>query len=112
MRRAVALGWLLVLPTIALPVWILGADRGWLPEQILPRPADVLQTLRDMLVSGELAQHASYSLLRVVYGFAIGAGAGAGLGVVTGGLSIAGGAAIGAAAGAVSGLAVDLLKKD
>ena len=66
LRRAAALGWLLVLPAIALPVWILGADRGWLPEQILPRPADVLQTLRDMLVSGELAQHASYSLLRVV----------------------------------------------
>src|SRR5438552_3815752 len=84
MRRAVALGWLLVLPAIALPVWILGADRGWLPEQILPRPADVLQTLRDMLVSGELAQHASYSLLRVVYGFAIGAGAGVVIGSAMG----------------------------
>ena len=84
MRRAVALGWLLVLPAIALPVWILGADRGWPPEQILPRPADVLQTLRDMLVSGELAQHASYSLLRVVYGFAIGAGAGVVIGSAMG----------------------------
>jgi len=84
MRRAVALGWLLVLPAIALPVWILGADRGWPPEQILPRPADVLQTLRDMLVSGELAQHASYSLLRVVCGFAIGAGAGVVIGSAMG----------------------------
>lgn len=75
-RRATALGWLLVMPAIALPIWIVGTDRGWLPQQILPRPADVLHTLLEMLASGELARHAGYSLLRVGYGFAIGAGAG------------------------------------
>ena len=37
-----------------------------------------------MLVSSELAQHASYSLLRVVYGFAIGAGAGVVIGSAMG----------------------------
>ena len=83
-RRAAALGWLLVLPSIALPVWIIGTDHGWLPQQILPRPADVLQTFRDMVVSGELAQHAGYSLLRVLYGFAVGASLGLVLGSAMG----------------------------
>ncbi|WP_233475315.1 ABC transporter permease [Bradyrhizobium brasilense] len=70
------LGWLLILPAITLPIWIVGTDRGWLPEQILPRPGDVLHTLRHMIASGELAQHAGYSLRRVALGFAIGAAAG------------------------------------
>ena len=75
-RQLVKLGWLLILPAITLPIWIVGTDRGWLPEQILPRPGDVLHTLRDMIASGELAQHAGYSLRRVALGFAIGAAAG------------------------------------
>ncbi|MGL3211256.1 ABC transporter permease [Bradyrhizobium sp. BR 1433] len=70
------LGWLLILPAIILPIWIVGTNHGWLPEQILPRPGDVLHTLRDMIASGELAQHAGYSLRRVAFGFAIGAAAG------------------------------------
>jgi len=83
-RRVTVLAWLLVLPAIALPVWIVGTDHGWLPQQILPRPSDVLQTFGDMLASGELAQHAGYSLLRVVYGFAVGAGFGLVLGSAMG----------------------------
>ncbi len=84
LRRAPELGWLLVLPAIALPLWILGTDQGWLPEQILPRPSDVWHTFIDMLSSGELAQHARFSLLRVLYGFAAGAGAGLVLGSAMG----------------------------
>ncbi|WP_128931031.1 ABC transporter permease [Bradyrhizobium zhanjiangense] len=76
LRRLAAFGWLLVLPAVALPIWIIGIDRGWLPEQILPRPGDVLHTLRYMIASGELAQHAGYSLRRVACGFVVGAGAG------------------------------------
>ncbi|MDH2384349.1 ABC transporter permease [Bradyrhizobium sp. CER78] len=76
LRQLTKLGWLLILPAITLPIWIVGTDRGWLPEQILPCPGDVLHTLRDMIASGELAQHAGYSLRRVALGFAIGAAAG------------------------------------
>lgn len=76
LRHLATFGWPLVLPAVALPIWIIGTDRGWLAEQILPRPGDVLHTLRDMIVSGELAQHAGYSLRRVAYGFVVGAGAG------------------------------------
>ncbi|WP_244485320.1 ABC transporter permease [Bradyrhizobium tropiciagri] len=76
LRQLTKLGWLLILPAIILPIWIVGTNHGWLPEQILPRPQDVLHTLRDMLASGELAQHAGYSLRRVAFGFGIGAAAG------------------------------------
>jgi sulfonate transport system permease protein len=75
-RRVAAFGWLLVLPAIALPVWIIGTNQGWLPEQILPRPIEVWRTFAEMLTSGELASHARYSVLRVLYGFAVGASAG------------------------------------
>jgi len=75
-RRLPAFGWLLVLPAIALPVWIVGTNQGWLPEQILPRPVEVWRTFAEMVSSGELASHARFSLLRVLYGFAVGASAG------------------------------------
>jgi sulfonate transport system permease protein len=83
-RRARAVAWLLVVPAVAVPVWIVGSERGWLAEQILPRPADVLHTFGDMVASGELAQHAGISLLRVLLGFAVGAGVGLVLGSAMG----------------------------
>ncbi|MGY3452047.1 ABC transporter permease [Bradyrhizobium sp. USDA 4353] len=82
--RAKAAAWLLIFPAVALPVWIIGSERGWLAEQILPRPADVLHTFNEMIVSGELAQHAGISLLRVLIGFAVGAAAGLVLGAAMG----------------------------
>jgi sulfonate transport system permease protein len=82
--RAAALAWLLVFPAVALPLWFVGSARGWLAEQILPRPADVLHTFAEMIASGELAQHAGISLLRVAAGFAAGAGAGLVLGSAMG----------------------------
>src|SRR3569833_1374283 len=78
--RAKAAAWLLIFPAVSLTGWIIGSERGWLAEQILPRPADVLHTFNEMLASGELAQHAGISLLRVLMGFAVGAGAGLVLG--------------------------------
>ncbi|MBR1134558.1 MULTISPECIES: ABC transporter permease [Bradyrhizobium] len=82
--RAKATAWLLIFPAVTLPIWIIGSERGWLAEQILPRPADVLHTLNEMLASGELAQHVGISLLRVLLGFAVGAGAGLALGAAMG----------------------------
>ena len=82
--RVKATAWLLIFPAVTLPIWIIGSERGWLAEQILPRPADVLHTLNEMLASGELAQHAGISLLRVLLGFAVGAGAGLALGAAMG----------------------------
>lgn len=83
-RYLAAFGWLLILPAVLLPVWIIGTDRGWLAQQILPKPGDVLHTLQDMIASGELAQHAGYSLRRVAFGFLAGAGVGLVLGSAMG----------------------------
>lgn len=83
-RGIVRLGWTLVFPVVVLSIWISGASWGWLPEQILPRPTDVLGTLLEMLRSGELKTHTAVSLLRVVYGFVAGATAGFALGAAMG----------------------------
>ena len=83
-RGIARLGWTLVFPAAVLSIWISGASWGWLPEQILPRPTDVLSTLFDMLRSGELKTHTAISLLRVVYGFAAGATVGFALGAAMG----------------------------
>lgn len=74
----------LLLPAVLLGLWWLASDRGWLAEQILPPPAYVYQTARDMIVSGELLYHTAVSLRRVVFGFAIGALLGLGLGIAMG----------------------------
>src|SRR5437870_3491204 len=83
-RGIARLGWTLVFPVVVLSIWITGASWGWLPEQILPKPTEVLATLLDMLRSGELKTHTAVSLLRVIYGFAAGAMAGFALGAAMG----------------------------
>jgi sulfonate transport system permease protein len=83
-QRAAAVAWLLVLPAFVVPLWIVGSARGWLPEQVLPPPSDVVHIFADTIASGELAQHAGISLMRVMFGFAAGATAGLVLGSVMG----------------------------
>jgi sulfonate transport system permease protein len=83
-RGVTPLLWILVFPAVLLSIWFSGSYWGWLPEQILPKPADVWGTLLDMLRSGELKMHTGFSLLRVVYGFAVGAAAGFALGAAMG----------------------------
>ncbi len=75
--------WGLVFPAVLFPIWLAGSHWGWLPEQILPKPADVLITLLEMLRSGELKAHTGISLLRVVSGFGIGTAAGLLLGAAS-----------------------------
>lgn len=74
----------LILPVALMALWWLASDRGWLAEQILPPPAYVYETARDMVASGELLYHTAVSLRRVVFGFAIGAVLGLGLGIAMG----------------------------
>jgi len=83
-RSIARLGWTLVFPAIALSIWFSGAYWGWLPEQILPGPTEVAGTLLEMLRSGELRTHTGISLLRVIYGFAVGATVGFALGAAMG----------------------------
>jgi len=83
-RAAAPALWLLVFPLGVLSIWQWGSTAGWLPEQILPKPGEVLKALIEMTRSGELGTHAGISLLRVVYGFATGAVLGLVLGAAMG----------------------------
>lgn len=65
-----ALPWLL--PIALLAIWQLGADQGWISPQVLPPPAFVAETLRDLFDSGDLWLNVQASLQRVVVGFAAG----------------------------------------
>jgi sulfonate transport system permease protein len=64
------LPWLLPLTLLAL--WQAGARQGWISSQVLPAPATVLQTLSDLVTSGDLWTNTQASLLRVLVGFAVG----------------------------------------
>jgi len=73
-----------VLPAALLVLWQVTSSMGWLPQQILPKPAMIVDDFRDMIASGELWQHTTRSLLRVVQGFAVGASLGLALGMAMG----------------------------
>ncbi len=63
-------------PLALLLAWRFGAQYGWVPEQILPAPAVVLQTVADGWRDGSLVGDTLISLLRVLRGFAAGAAVG------------------------------------
>ncbi|VVQ29022.1 Putative aliphatic sulfonates transport permease protein SsuC [Pseudomonas fluorescens] len=70
--------WKLRLKALALPVLIIlllefVVRIGWLPSYQMPAPSEIALTLSD-LAEGALWKHISASLLRVLLGFAIGAG--------------------------------------
>ena len=84
LRRGAA--WLepLWLPIAVLALWTLGAAQGWISAQVLPPPAFVIDTLRDLATSGDLWLHVSASLQRVLVGFAAGSLIGLALGTAMG----------------------------
>jgi sulfonate transport system permease protein len=71
-------------PLTVLIVWYIAARYEWVPAQILPSPTAVATTLADLAESGDLSSNAWISLLRVLYGFLLGALAGLGLGIAMG----------------------------
>lgn len=73
-----------VLPLAVFALWWAAAKYGWVAEQILPAPAFVAQTFGELWQSGDITTNLGISLLRVVYGFLIGAGLGLVLGVAMG----------------------------
>jgi sulfonate transport system permease protein len=76
------LPWLL--PASLLALWFLGAEQGWISPQVLPPPAFVWETLRELATTGELWLHVSASLQRVLVGFVVGALLGLALGSAMG----------------------------
>ncbi len=74
--------WLLPLSLYAL--WHLGAAQGWISPQVLPPPAYVWDTLRDLATSGDLWLNLRASMARVIIGFAGGSLLGLALGTAMG----------------------------
>jgi len=74
----------LVFPLSLLWLWFLSVNYLWIPEQILPSPAQVASTFKDVLSTGELWNHTWISITRVFFGFLVGAALGLSLGVLIG----------------------------
>ncbi len=81
-RRANITGWLL--PGVLVVVWQVASVSGWLNSLFFPAPLQVVKTLFAGFSHGQLSQALSASILRMLQGFAIGAGAGFVCGLVTG----------------------------
>lgn len=71
-------------PVVLLIIWTWVCNAGIFPEQILISPAGVFETGRELWDNGELTSHLQDSLLRLVWGFAIGAFLGLLFGVLMG----------------------------
>lgn len=65
-----------ILPLFLFGLWWAAADRHWIAEQILPPPAFVWESLKDVLHSGELLGHIKISASRVAWSLLIGGSAG------------------------------------
>src|SRR5450830_1800099 len=55
----------LLLPAALLVLWQIAVNKQWMPEQILPAPGLVLQTLLDLWAAGDLQPHLLISASRV-----------------------------------------------
>ncbi|GEO37948.1 sulfonate transport system permease protein [Skermanella aerolata] len=83
-KRAGTIAAALIFPASLFLVWQVASLFDLVPAQILPDPRLVLATFREFYDTGDLAFHARISLLRVLQGFALGAGAGLLLGIAMG----------------------------
>ena len=66
----------LILPALLFALWWIATERQWVAEQILPPPAFVWDSLKEVLASGELLRHVGFSAVRVAWSLLIGGSAG------------------------------------
>ena len=84
LSRARRLALQLLVPATVLLLWQMSSARQWMPAQILPPPALVLESLVQLLSSGQLADNIAISFGRIALGFALGSGIGLLLGLALG----------------------------
>jgi sulfonate transport system permease protein len=80
--RTAALG--LVIPLLLAGLWEASGRLGWVRPNLLPPPSAVLATIVDLAARGELWTHLEITLVRVLLGFLLGAGAATVFGALTG----------------------------
>lgn len=73
-----------ILPLTLVALWQLVSEREWVSPLILPPPALVWQTLRELWGDGTIQGHLAVSAARVARGFGLGAAAGLALGTALG----------------------------
>lgn len=71
-------------PLILLALWEVAARTGVLPERVLAAPSQILSTMGEMIVSGEIGSNVVVSLRRVLIGLAISLSLGTALALVAG----------------------------
>jgi sulfonate transport system permease protein len=59
------------IPLLLLATWMIGSGFGFWNPYIIPPPAKVLATAQQLVLSGELFEHAAVSLYRVFAGFTV-----------------------------------------
>lgn len=74
----------LILPALIFVLWLTAVQRHWLPEQILPAPSLVWESLVEVVKSGELLGHVKASASRVAWSLLIGGSIGLLLGFAMG----------------------------
>jgi sulfonate transport system permease protein len=79
---ASAAGW--IAPAALVAIWQATASLGWLPDSVLPSPAEVLAAGWRLTLSGELARNVEVSFLRAVSGLVVGGGVGFAFGLANG----------------------------
>lgn len=73
-----------IVPVLLLFVWQIAVGFGLISAELLPSPWSILKELYSQLESGRLGGHLTASLVRALYGFALGSGLGLLAGVFTG----------------------------
>lgn len=73
-----------VSPLILLAAWELAARTGLLPERVLAAPSQILATMAELTLSGEIGSNVLVSLRRVLIGLAISLSLGTALALVAG----------------------------
>jgi sulfonate transport system permease protein len=80
--RTTALG--LAIPLLLVVLWELNGRLGWVRPNLLPPPSAVVATIIDLATRGELWTHLQVTLVRVLFGFLLGAVAATFFGALTG----------------------------
>lgn len=73
-----------MVPALAVLLWQLGCDLGWIGRRTLPSPLAIVEAAVALTLSGELPHHAWISCQRALLGFVIGGGLGLAVGVLNG----------------------------
>ena len=71
-------------PLVLLLLWQIMGDNGAINAAVMPTPAGIGETFKELLKDGELAENLSASIRRVLIGFCFGTSAGLVIGIITG----------------------------